>query len=60
MITSEHASEAQATGPESEALAAPVLVLAAGILRGLEHLAARSRSGARDECGNARTKGSGA
>jgi len=41
-------------------LAAPVLVLAAGILRGLEHVVARSRSGGRGGRGNGRTKGSGA
>ena len=41
-------------------LIAPVLVLAAGILRGLEHLVARSRSGERGGRGNGRTNGSGA
>jgi hypothetical protein len=40
-------------------LVAPVLVLAAGILRGLEHVLARSRSGERGDGGNPRTNGSG-
>ncbi len=40
-------------------LIAPVLVLAAGILRGLEHVVARSRWGERDGSGNGRTNGSG-
>ncbi len=41
-------------------LVAPVLVLAAGILHGLEHLVARSRWGERGGRGNGRTKGNGA
>lgn len=41
-------------------LVAPVLVLAAGMLYGLEYLLARSRSGERGGRGDDRTNGSGA